>query len=66
MKYLESLSSKKIKEVKRSDLENERCDFQGIDWERLEVTRSEGRFVRKKTYKAYHNPNTPKDHVKFH
>lgn len=42
-------------EVRYVDLAGDRCDFQGIDWQELGVTRRDARLRRMKTYKNYTN-----------
>ncbi|RFU25655.1 hypothetical protein B7463_g10689, partial [Scytalidium lignicola] len=41
--------------IRRDELNGERYDFQGLDWEKIGVTRAEARQVRRETYKNYTN-----------
>lgn len=52
---IESQMSKTISHVDYMDLEGDRCDVQGIDWDALHVTRGEARERRLNTYKNYVN-----------
>ncbi|KAJ9157711.1 WD domain-containing protein [Pleurostoma richardsiae] len=48
-------ASEYISHVQYCDLDGDRCDFQGIDWEDLGITRAEARQRREITYKNYVN-----------
>jgi hypothetical protein len=50
-------------QVVQSDLRGDRCDFQGIDWTKLEVKRLEARKLRNFHYKNYTNMRPPPHHV---
>ncbi|KAH8815225.1 WD40-repeat-containing domain protein [Xylogone sp. PMI_703] len=41
--------------VRRDELNGERYDIQGLDWEKIGVTRAEARHMRRETYKNYTN-----------
>lgn len=52
---INSQMSQNISSVDYTDLEGDRCDVQGIDWEDLGITRSDARERRFNTYKNYVN-----------
>lgn len=54
-KRIEPQMSKLVSEVTYKDLEGDRRDVQGLDWEDLGVTRSDARERRSLTYKNYVN-----------
>lgn len=57
--------SQNVSHVDYADLEGDRCDVQGLDWEDLGVTRSEARERRLNTYKNYVNiPNSDRWQVR--
>jgi len=49
-RYSENLTA-----IKRCDLQGDKCDIQGIDWDELGVSRLEARTMRRQTYKNYTN-----------
>ncbi|KAI8151875.1 putative WD repeat-containing protein [Colletotrichum sp. SAR 10_70] len=55
IRSISAQSAQKVARVRFSDLEGDRCDLQGIDWEDLGVLRSEARVRRKLDYKNYTN-----------
>lgn len=57
------LRASKPQRIRYDDLKGEKCDFQGIDWRKLEITRNEARKMRMATYKNYVNLKTPSWHV---
>lgn len=61
--YLELLSEELPIETFRSDLHGDACDFQGLDWTKIEVERKEARNMRLRTYKNYTNTKIPVWHV---
>ncbi len=61
--FLDLLSEELPVETRRSDLHGDVCDFQGLDWTRIEVERKEARRMRLRTYKNYTNLKTPVWHV---
>lgn len=44
------MRARKRSKLNASDLHQEKCDLQGIDWTEMNVTRQEARCVRRKTY----------------
>lgn len=51
-----------VKEVNYSDLDQDRCDIQGLNWSAIGTTRSRARFRRHASYRNYTNiPGT--DHI---
>ncbi|KAK5987588.1 putative WD repeat-containing C2A9.03-like protein [Cladobotryum mycophilum] len=44
-----------IEQVKYSDLRGDNCDFQGLDWDSMDMTREAARERRRYTYKNYVN-----------
>ena len=48
-------AAERVPFIRVTDLEGDRCDFQGIDWAKLGVTRREARERRRLTYKNYVN-----------
>lgn len=44
-----------VNEVRYSDLDGDRCDFQGLDWSAMQTTRETARRRRRMTYKNYVN-----------
>lgn len=63
LSYVQELRSEKLKEIKRSNLRGQNCDIQGLDWKRLEVSRSDARLMRAQTYRSYVNLTPPPSHV---
>jgi hypothetical protein len=63
VEYLDLLSEELPIETRRSDLHGDVCDFQGLDWTRIEVERKEARRMRIRTYKNYTNIKIPMRHV---
>jgi hypothetical protein len=61
--YLNFLSEDLPRETRRSDLHGDICDFQGLDWTKIEVERKEARKMRLRTYKNYTNLKIPVWHV---
>jgi hypothetical protein len=61
--YLDLLSDELPVETCRSDLHGDACDFQGLDWTKIEVERKEARRMRLRTYKNYTNTKIPVWHV---
>jgi hypothetical protein len=61
--YLDKLNGDKPNEVLRSNLLGDHCDFQGIDWTKLDVSRKDARNMRIRTYKNYTNTKLPSQHV---
>jgi hypothetical protein len=61
--YIRETRNTKPNEINFTDLRGDRCDFQGINWKKLEVKRSDARKMRMDTYKNYHNLNFPNHHV---
>jgi hypothetical protein len=57
--YQQFIREKPNSEVRRDDLRGDRCDFQGINWRKLEVTRLEARQLRAELYKNYMNLEPP-------
>jgi hypothetical protein len=53
-RYHENLTS-----IERRDLQGEKCDIQGIDWDELGVSRLEARTMRRQTYNNYTNLRFP-------
>ncbi|KAK3397739.1 WD40-repeat-containing domain protein [Sordaria brevicollis] len=49
------LASQKLSQTHYTDLAGDQCDFQGVDWEELGVTRQEARQRRLLTYRNYVN-----------
>lgn len=62
--YLDRLGGDKPTEVRRSDLRGDHCDFQGIDWRKLEVSRIDARRMRMRAYTNYMNLIAPRWHVR--
>jgi hypothetical protein len=62
--YLDRLGGDKPTEVRRSDLRGDHCDFQGIDWRKLEVSRTDARRMRMRAYTNYMNLIAPRWHVR--
>lgn len=60
---VEELRRNKPTDIHRSDLCGERCDIQGLNWKKLEVSRTDGRKIRQRTYKSYVNMRPPPYHV---
>lgn len=60
---VERLRLDKPTQILQRDLRGERCDFQGIDWTKLEVSRREAREKRNHSYRNYTNLRTPSWHV---
>ncbi len=63
--YLHKMRHEKPTETRRSDLLGDYCDFQGIDWTKLEVRRAEARIVRSQSYRNYTNLPPPAWHVSY-
>jgi hypothetical protein len=63
--YLDLLSEELPIETCRSDLHGDVCDFQGLNWTKIEVERIEARRMRLRTYKNYTNLKIPVWHVSF-
>jgi len=61
--YLDLLSDELPTETLRSDLHGDVCDFQGLDWTKIEVERKDARRMRLRTYKNYTNMKIPVWHV---
>jgi hypothetical protein len=61
--YVDKLNGDKPNEVLRSDLLGDHCDFQGIDWTKLDVSRKDARNMRMRTYENYTNTKLPTRHV---
>lgn len=49
------LASQKLSQMHHTDLAGDQCDFQGVNWEELGVTRQEARQRRLLTYRNYVN-----------
>ncbi|CCC10190.1 unnamed protein product [Sordaria macrospora k-hell] len=49
------LGAQKLSQTRYTDLAGDQCDFQGVNWERLGVTRQEARQRRLLTYRNYVN-----------
>ncbi|KAK7228558.1 hypothetical protein V2G26_000728 [Clonostachys chloroleuca] len=47
--------SQSVRGVSYSDLNGDKCDMQGLDWESMGVTRKTARITRNKVYKNYTN-----------
>ncbi|CAH0001068.1 unnamed protein product [Clonostachys byssicola] len=47
--------SRSVSRVSYSDLNGDKCDMQGLDWESMGVTRTTARITRNKVYKNYTN-----------
>lgn len=60
---VERMRSEKPSEILERDLRGDRCDFQGIDWTKLEVSRRDAREKRNHSYRNYTNLRTPGWHV---
>jgi hypothetical protein len=50
-----TLQSSQDEVIEFDDLEGDQCDFQGVDWEDIGVTRSDARERRLLTYSNYVN-----------
>jgi hypothetical protein len=61
--YLDLLNEELPIETCRSDLHGDVCDFQGLDWTKIEVERKEARRMRLRTYKNYTNLKISMRHV---
>jgi hypothetical protein len=64
--HIDKLAEDRPLEVRRSDLRGNHCDFQGIDWTKLEVSRNDARERRDNKYKNYTNLRPPLEHVSYH
>ncbi|KAK0633526.1 WD40-repeat-containing domain protein [Immersiella caudata] len=52
---INDISSRPLTHVQYADLNGDRCDFQGVDWDHIGVTRREARERRLLTYNNYVN-----------